>query len=96
MTEALIVVSAVALVLATISLAAGVAALSMVIGIKNSTHQVVWKPVEEVSPDPFIDSLVEETMEPVLGENPNKRKARTVEEAFADMDDPTISSNFKS
>jgi hypothetical protein len=69
----------------------GCVALSFVIGLKNSTHQVVFKPVDETKEmDPFFPE-VEEKAEDLLGENPNKRIKK--EESFADLSDPNVTSN---
>lgn len=81
-----------ALIIGTLALIAGGAALAIVIGLKNSTHQVVWKPLE---PEKHEDPFTEEAEEEELTENPNKRiKRQNDEEDFADLDDPTVTSNF--
>lgn len=87
-------VSIAALIIAILGLIVGAGALILVLAMKNSTHQVVWKPLEpESQPDPF--TAEEEDEEEI--ENPNKRikgKAKNDQEDFADLDDPTVSSNF--
>jgi hypothetical protein len=84
------------------ALIVGTAALAMVIGLKNSTHQVVWKPLEPPKDeDPFAAILGEEPDEVELeglhpSLNPNKRKKKEESkpaEEFADLDDPSVSSN---
>ena len=72
--------------------------ISIVVGFKNSTHTIEWKPLENHVPeeDPFA--------EPELPtENPNKRRpviknpfpAEEVKEdvTFADLEDPNVTSN---
>jgi hypothetical protein len=70
-------------------------ALAYVIGLKNSTHQVVWKPVDPAEADPFTAQAEEEeeTEEFKPYENPNKRIKPAAEEDFADLSDPSVTSN---
>lgn len=75
----------------------------MVVGLKNSTHQVVWKPVEPTSPVDLFSEHNEEFEEELM-ENPNKRikpfkpfenpDLTVKEKDIADLEDPAISSNF--
>lgn len=100
----LIALIIVAIVVSLAALIVGCFALCFVIGLKNSTHQVVFKemnPPAEVPLDPFSIEEKEVEHETV---NPNKRikpfekfeNAELVktEEEFADLDDPGVSSNF--
>jgi hypothetical protein len=84
-----IIISCLAILFSLVALGVGVAALALVIGLKNSTHQVVWKPIEpeEKQEDPFV-SFDEEIKDM---ENPNKRIPK--EEPFADLSDPAVTSN---
>lgn len=100
MTSVVLGIGVAALILATIALVVGGLSLAFVVGLKNSTHNVVWKDVapntlggsgeeaEEESEDPFVYSPEE---------NPNKKiKAKTIEndeEDFADLSDPSVTSN---
>lgn len=78
-----------ALAVSIAGLVIGCLALSAVIGLKNSTHQVTWKEIEPAkAEDPF---QVEE--EPIAEMNPNKR-IKTEEEDLVDLDDPAITSGF--
>jgi hypothetical protein len=101
-----LVLSIVAIVLSIIALIIGCAALAFVIGLKNSTHQVVWKEAEvPKSDDPFQmddEEFENESIEEIA--NPNKRQkpfekfenaelVKTGEELH-DLDDPGVSSNF--
>lgn len=95
MSETLIIISALALILAVIALIVALAALAFIIGVKNSTHQVVWKPVEpaESQDDPFSTGSPDED-ETEFDENPNKRFKKftndvKTEEPFVDLDDPS-------
>jgi len=86
------IIAIVAVIVGGVALTVGTIALSLVIGIKNSTHQVIWKPLEEPKTpeevedeDPFIYSEAE---------NPNKKiKPKDDEEDFADLSDPSVTSN---
>lgn len=100
MLNVLLVISLVAAVLATVALIIGCTALAFVIGVKNSTHQVVWKEAEPLkNDDPFADEEVE--IETVETDNPNKRFKKfenaellKTETTFRDLDDPGVTSNF--
>ena len=82
-----------ALLVGAIALVLGLGAFVLALAMKMSTHQVTWKTVgDESSEDPFQEELPMFS-EPELGENPNKRMKREEEEDFADLDDPSISSN---
>lgn len=82
------------------ALTIGCVALAFVIGLKNSTHQVVWKPVETEKLDPF--ALTEDEEEEVFETNPNKRIKKEKpfepykndlpqkEEPFLDLDNPNV------
>lgn len=66
-------------------------ALILVYGMKNSTHQVVWKNVTppEENTDPFAGEHDEEE----VGENPNKKIKKSKVDDDVDLSDPTITSN---
>jgi hypothetical protein len=72
-------------IIASIALLISCVSLCLFIGIKNSTHQVVWK---EVEPKNEVDDLFEDAIEE---QNPNKRVKR--EEPFYDPTDPTETAN---
>lgn len=89
-----------AILLSLAALIIGCVALTFIIGVKNSTHQVVWKEADPAkNVDPFADEIDEvETVETM---NPNTRfkkfenaDALKTEDEFRDLDDPSISSNF--
>lgn len=89
MTQAIVMaLSIAAITLSTVALVIGGAALAFVIGVKNSTHQVVWKPVEPTTLEAESDEDEEEEEIPAV--NPNKRVVR---EELHDLDDPKESSN---
>ena len=74
-----------------VALVIGCTALAFVIGLKNSTHQVVWKPMGPPK-DPFLAD--EEKEAEVPGDNPNRRLKREEDtEPLVDLDDPNITSN---
>lgn len=85
----------VATIIGGLALAISTIALALIVGIKNSTHQVVWKPLEEPKQDdPFAFEPEEEEN---LLNNPNKRFKNDLpkeEPEFADLSDPTVSSGF--
>ena len=96
MNDVSMIVAGVAFALAVIGCIAGFTAVALVVGLKNSTHKIEYRPVE-VPKDPFAE---EETEEEVLEKtfNPNKRlkiveESRNDQEDFADLDDPTTTSN---
>ena len=90
MTSISLILGISALAVSIAGLVVGCIALSAVIGLKNSTHQVTWKEIEPAkeADDPF---QVEE--EPIAEMNPNKR-IKTEEEDLVDLDDPAITSGF--
>jgi hypothetical protein len=97
MSVSLLIVSGVALVLAAIGCFAGFTAIALVVGLKNSTHTIQWKPVEEPtanSPVDDFDPFANEELAPNVEINPNKRtKLQVVKEDFGDLDNPEITSN---
>jgi len=88
------IIALVALIVGGAGLIVGSFALALIVGVKNSTHQVLWKNVEppaekEEEDDPFIygPPLEQE-------ENPNKKlKNKNDDEDFADLSDPEVTSN---
>jgi hypothetical protein len=95
-----LVLSGVAFALAVIGAAAGFTAIALVVGLKNSTHQIQYVPVEPPKTD-NLDPFAGEETETIISadENPNKRRTQTnlkvVEndkEDFADLDDVTQTS----
>lgn len=101
MLNVLVIVSVVAILFALVALVVGCIALSIVVGVKNSTHQVVWKSLEPEKLDPFGEIDGDEDEEIDQNVNPNKRfkkfenaELEKTEEEFADLDDPGITSNF--
>jgi arylsulfatase A-like enzyme len=86
-----------ALIMASIAAMAAFVSISLVVGLKNSTHQVVWKQMEEPKVDSF-DPFATGEEEKEFGENPNKRHSTNTtandQEDFADLDNPEVSSNF--
>lgn len=99
MLNVLVIVSIVAILFALVALIVACVSLAFVIGVKNSTHQVVWKSAEPESIDPF--TAEEDDLPTIQNENPNKRfkkfenaELSKTEEEFADLDDPGITSNF--
>jgi hypothetical protein len=92
MTSVVLGIGIAALILAILALVAGGAALAYVVGMKNSTHQVVWKdvepPKETEDDDPFI-------YDPPIDANPNKKiKTKPKEDDdLVDLDDPAVTSN---
>lgn len=103
----LLVLAIVATIVSIAALVVGSVALAIVIGVKNSTHQVVFKEMTppNVSVDPFEAALDEEPeAQPSI--NPNKRmKKETFQKfdnselnakdtSFSDLDSPEVSSNF--
>lgn len=90
----LMVVAALALFIAAVAFVMATIALILVYGMKNSTHQVVWKNVTppEENNDPFAVDREEEE----VGENPNKKLNKTKKvkaEDDVDLSDPTVTSN---
>lgn len=79
--------------------------ISMIVGFKNSTHTIEWKPLEtpKVEDDPFLSTEDEDLS---VYENPNKRKPKAFkinnpfpsevqkeEEPFLDLDNPEVTAN---
>lgn len=106
MINMLLVLSIVAILVATAALIVGSMALASVIGLKNSTHQVVWKEAgPKVSADPFEAPDLEDEPEEMLV-NPNKKipkenftkfsneELNQKDTSFSDLDSPEVSSNF--
>jgi ABC-type metal ion transport system substrate-binding protein len=86
------VVAIVAMIVAGIGLTVATISLALIVGVKNSTHQVVWKPVEAPSEEEEEEILNEVNFQ--SDENPNKKfKQPKVEEPFSDLSDPLVSSN---
>lgn len=87
----------VAVIIGGTALTVGSIALAIVIGIKNSTHQVVWKSLEEPKKgedDPFEEDMDEQFAD--LDVNPNKKlkKQKTEEtEEQVELEDMTADSN---
>ena len=107
MFNTLIIISSIAAILSTVALIIGCVALTFVIGVKNSTHQVVWKEADpHKNDDPFTEDEEDFEIQSEPIENPNKRIKPTTykkfenaellkaEESFRDLDDPSITSNF--
>lgn len=88
----------VAVIIAGVGLTIGSTALAIVIGIKNSTHQIVWK--DQVPPtkddvDPFGESF-ELSGDDQEYENPNKKlkkQEKKEDEVHPDLEDMTSASN---
>lgn len=84
-----VIIGGIALCLSTISLA-------LIVGVKNSTHQVVWKPLDEPRVDE-ADQFTEDGPDTsnVLN-NPNKKFKNEIpkeEPEFADLSSPEVTSN---
>lgn len=101
----LIALSLTAIFLSAVALALSCAAIAAIVGFKNSTHTIEWKPLEtaKVDDDPFA---VPDEEEIANMDNPNKRKPKSFkivnphpteavkeEEFFADLDDPNETAN---
>lgn len=82
------------ILLCFISLTLSCISIAMVVGFKNSTHKIEWKPLP-AQDDPFLKYEDE-----LPFENPNKRKIKNPfpkeevkeDEPFADLDDPNETS----
>lgn len=61
METATLVIAITSLILTLFSLGGSIAALALIIGLKNSTHQVQYMPIEDVVNEK--DKKVEETVE---------------------------------
>lgn len=98
-----LVLAIVAVIIGGAGLTVASIALAFTIGIKNSTHQVIWKPVEE--PKAFDsdddDAPPVPGFEGMLDGNPNKKikfekfenNIPKDEAEFADLSDPSVTSN---
>lgn len=74
-----------AIVIGSIALLLSCVSISLIMGIKNSTHQVVWK---ELEPKVEEDAFHYEETPPEF--NPNKRMKK---EEFTDLNDPAETAN---
>lgn len=105
----LLVLAIVATIVSIAALVVGSVALAIVIGVKNSTHQVVFKEVNPPnlqSHDPFEGTVEDLNVSESEVVNPNKRIKKEIfqkfdnselnqkETSFADLDSPEVSSNF--
>lgn len=93
MNEALLIVGILAILFSLIALIVGCIAISICVGLKNSTHTIQWKPLDfkEVE-DPLKEFMDDEL---VPEENPLKKKKKPKDpEDFAFMEDVTDQSNF--
>lgn len=93
------VIALTALIIGILAFLFGTAALSLALATKFSTHQIVWKEAPIHSDDPFKDEDESENKPFEPFENPNKRLKAVPKDVlqdtdFADLDDPTVSSNF--
>ncbi|MBA3754831.1 MAG: hypothetical protein H0X02_00750 [Nitrosomonas sp.] len=91
-----LITAIVALIIGGAALTVASTALAFIIGLKNSTHQVVWKPLEpeKVEADDSFSTEIQE--DAVVLNNPNKRFKNVIkkdEEPFADVSDPAVTSN---
>lgn len=96
----LIVLSIVATLFSLAALTVGCVALAFVIGLKNSTHNVVWKEAP-AQVDPFAVEAEREDEEPEVDTSINKRfkkfaneELKPADAPFIDMEDPANVSNF--
>lgn len=91
-----LIMAIVAVIIGGAALTVGSFALAIVVGIKNSTHQVVWKPLEEPKADEAdVFGTVAEELDNVLN-NPNKKfknETPTEDPEFADLSDASVTSN---
>lgn len=91
MSSAGFIIAGVAFALSVIAAAAAFTAIAIVVGLKNSTHSIQWKEIEEDAVlDPFTP-LEEEEVD--MAKNPNKRLKIVEKEEFADLDSPEVTSN---
>jgi hypothetical protein len=98
MNEVAIIISALAICLSTVALIVGCIAISICVGLKNSTHTIQWKTLD----NPFKDEaeeLLNETDPELNGgdpfaENPLRRKKEKEPEDFSFMEDVSEHSNF--
>lgn len=95
MSEVVVILSALAIILSAIALVVGCVGLSIIVGVKNSTHQVVWKEAPTDAFNPLVsDDITEETE---FNFNPNKREKTSkmeMADEFADLTDPSVTSAF--
>lgn len=85
----------VATIIGGLALTLSTVALALIVGVKNSTHQVVWKPVEQPEQDEEDDVFTQEPEN--LLNNPNKKFKNEIpkeEPEFADISDPSVTSGF--
>lgn len=87
------------LALSIISLILSTVAIGVIIGFKNSTHTIEWKPLDTkpVSDDPFESPEVEaeKLYNPLKRKIPNPfpTEAPVKDDSFADLEDPNETSN---
>jgi hypothetical protein len=99
MNEALIIVSTLAILFSLIALIMACIAISVCVGLKNSTHSIVWKPLDadtggEAGKDHTDEFLKDDE---IPDENPFKRKSAAKEkppEDFDFMEDVADQNNF--
>lgn len=95
MNEVAIILSTLAVCLSVIALVMGCIAVSICVGLKNSTHTIQWKtldnPFQEEAEELLGDPMSEGT-EP--GPTNRAPKKRVNPEDYAFMDDVTDQSNF--
>lgn len=90
MSNAAFIIAGVAFALSVIGCLAGFTAITIVVGLKNSTHSIQWKEIDTAKPiDPF--EVEEEEVDMTV--NPNKRLKVVKDETFADLDNPEVTSN---
>lgn len=88
-------ISIASLSLSIVSLILSTIAIAVIVGFKNSTHKIEWKPLPTHEDDPF--KLIDDDLP---FENPNKRKIKNPfpkeevkeDESFVDLDDPNETS----
>lgn len=98
MLNILFILSIVATLVSIAALLIGCVALAFVVGLKNSTHNVVWK-AAPVSSDPFAGEEKEDDEEITAEINKRFKKhaneeLKPADAPFVDMDDATVTSNF--
>lgn len=101
MNEAVIIVCTLAILLSCIALTIGCIAIALVVGLKNSTHTIQWKTLDNPhtsQDEEEIPGLEEEESNDPLAENPLKRKKKESEPApqadFPFMEDVTDQNGF--
>ena len=96
------VLCSLSLILSIVSLILSTIAIAVIIGFKNSTHRIEWKPLEPVNADPFSEKEDEADVEAWRAEflkpkikNPFPKVEIKEDEPFADLEDPNeISHNW--